>query len=70
MKIIKSDITTAQTFKQLLLQMDAILIPNSDYIREFLIENGNISPDGDSPIKIEFDSTNFRCFVKTWGYFP
>ena len=35
----------------------------SDYIRELLIENGDMEPDGDSPFKIEFDLTSFRCLV-------
>ena len=43
--------------------MGAILIPNSDYIRELLIENGDMEPNGDSPIKIEFDLTSFRCLI-------
>ena len=41
--------------------MGAILIPNS--LRELLIENGYMEPDGDSPIKIEFDLTSLRCLV-------
>ena len=35
----------------------------SDYIRELLIENGDLETDGDSPIKTEFDLTSFRCLV-------
>ena len=35
----------------------------SDYIREFLIENGDTEPDGDSPIKVEFGLTTFLCLV-------
>ena len=35
----------------------------SDYIRELLIENGDMEPDRDSPIKIKFDLTSFRCLV-------
>ena len=35
----------------------------SDYIRELLIENGNMKTDGDSPIEIEFDLTSLRCLV-------
>ena len=36
---------------------------DTDYIRELLIENGDMEPDGDSPIKTEFDLTSFRCLV-------
>ena len=35
----------------------------SDYIREFLIEYGDMEPAGDSPIKIEFNLTSFRCLL-------
>ena len=35
----------------------------SDYIREPLIENGDVEPDGDKPIKIEFDLICFRYLV-------
>ena len=32
-------------------------------IRELLIENGDMDPDGDIPIKTEFNLTSFRCLV-------
>ena len=35
----------------------------SDYIRELIIEKGDIETDSDSPINIEFDLTSFRCLV-------
>ena len=35
----------------------------SDYIKETVITNGDLEPDQASPITIEFDLTNFKCFV-------
>lgn len=35
----------------------------SNYIRESLIDNDDMEPNEDSPIKIEFDLTSFRCLV-------
>ena len=33
----------------------------SDYIQEFFIKYDDMELDGDSPIKIKFDLTSFRC---------
>ena len=35
----------------------------SDYIKETLIENGDLEPDQASPITIEFDLTSFKYIV-------
>ena len=59
----------ARNIKRFLLQMDAIFFYSklSNYIRELLIENGDMEPDGDSPVKIKFDLTSFRCLVTIVG---
>ena len=42
--------------------MDVMIILNY-HIKEMLITNDDLEPDQASPITIEFDLTNFKCFV-------